>query len=521
MRPAFRTKRAKKTPISVQRSLFAPYRGLNTRDPLAGMREGYASLLVNWWPRGGKVETRAGAASHKTGFVESVKTLMVYEGLAGSPKLFAAADDGIFDATSAGAIGAAAQALTEGWVSHVQFRNSAGTYLILVNGTDNLTTYDGASWSTTASFTVGAGSGGGTKNTNLLSFIEAHQRRLWFIEEGTTDAWYQPADQLTGDLNRFRIGAQFSEGGTLLALATWSLDSGTGPEDLLAFISTKGQVAVYSGLDPSDDTAWSLRGVYKLSDPLGSRCVAKVGGDLWIATLQGVVSMTSVLKGDTQGVAPSLTDIISPTFNKAADDYRGFQGWQMQPYPTENMLLINAPTNSVGGAKQFALNIVEGAWTIFEGWDAICWARLGTEIYFGRTTSVAKGWTGFDDFGESIMSKARIAYSDFGLAGREKAWLGVRPTLTFAGDLALGVGLDVDFKGSIPYDPAGVFNYPAAVWDTDLWDSGVWGGYDSGSRDWLSPSAWPGTYAALRLRTLSSSGRVTWTLTDFLLEPAN
>lgn len=518
IRLPIRSKRQEKQAISEPFALPAPYRGLNTRDPLDQMKAGFASVLSNWWPSGVRVQTRAGAANHVTGFSDTVKTLCVREGVVGSPAIFAITDAGVYAATSAGAVGASLAARTEGWCRYAQFRNSAGTYLVIVNGTDDLLHYNGSAWTTVASFTVGAGSGGGTKNTNLLTAVEVHQRRLWFIEEDTADAWYQQTDLLTGDLNLFRIGAQFSKGGYLIALATWSLDSGVGPEDLLAFISSKGQVAVYAGLDPSDTAAWSLRGVFTLAEPLGRRCVAKVGGDCLIATTAGIFSLSATLRGGDQASSPPFTDLIGPTFNAAAADYGSIAGWQLQLFPRENMLLVNAPTALEASANQFAVNLLTGAWTTFTGWDALCWEQLGNFLYFGGTNKVVKAWTGADDFGSPITAKARLAYSTFGLPGLEKLWTQTQPNLTFNGTVALGVGMDVDFKGEVAYSNAGSASTSEELFGTAVWDTAQWAGYEVGSRDWVGLTAWPGVYGAFRLRTISSGGRVAWSSTRFLLE---
>lgn len=519
IRLPIRSKRQEKQAIALPYSLPAPFRGLNTRDPLSSMREGYASVLSNWWPSGVRVETRAGEESHVTGFAAPVKTLCIREGVAGTPELFAITNGGIYAATTAGAVGSSLSARTEGRCRYVQFRNSAGTYLFIVNGTDNLVHYDGGTWTSVANFTIGAGSGGGTKNTNLLNGVEVHQRRLWFIEKDTADAWYLGADLIGGDLNLFRIGAQFSKGGFLIALATWSLDSGVGPEDLLAFISSKGQVAVYAGLDPSDSTAWSLRGVFSVAEPIGQRCVAKVGGDLWLMTKAGIYSLNAILAGQSSTEAPPLTDIIGPTFTSAAASYGDLRGWQMTTFPRENMLLVNSPTEENVSANQFALNLLTGAWTTFTGWNALCWEQLGDFLYYGAGTQVVRAWVGATDLSSaSITAKARLAYSSFNQPGVKKVWRECRPNLVFNGTVALGVGLDVDYQGGIEYSVVGSGSTDEVSFDTAVWDTATWAGLEVGKRDWVPLTAWDGHAAAFRLRTISSGGRVAWSLTDFLLE---
>jgi hypothetical protein len=43
-------------------------------------------------------------------------------------------------------------------------------------------------------------------------------------------------------------------------------------DDYAAFITSEGQVAVYSGADPASSTTWSLVGVFDIGAPIGRRC---------------------------------------------------------------------------------------------------------------------------------------------------------------------------------------------------------------------------------------------------------
>ena len=79
-------------------------------------------------------------------------------------------------------------------------------------------------------------------------------------------------------------------------MTTWTIDDGNGAEDHLVVVSSTGQAAVYAGIDPTDPATWSLVGVYNIGAPVkGRRGYTKVGGDLYILTQQGIVSMASML----------------------------------------------------------------------------------------------------------------------------------------------------------------------------------------------------------------------------------
>lgn len=515
MRQPVRTKRRGKDSVLSPFSMRPPYRGLNTRDPLGDMKSEYASILQNWWPSGVRVSSRAGARNYLTAVGAPVKTLASWEGQSGSPKLFAIADTGIFDATAAGAAGASVQARTEGWCRFVQYSNSAGIYLVIVNGVDDLARFDGTTWTTVASFTK---SGGGTLNTADLINVTAHKRRLWFVEAGTSDAWYLDTDAISGTAYRFVLGPLFSEGGFLQAIATWTLDSGAGPDDYCAFISSKGQVAVYSGIDPSSTTDWSLIGVFQLAPPLGYRCATKVSGDLLIATEAGIFSMTQIMRGDSPTSSPAFSDLIQTTYNAAAAAYGTQTGWQMEVFPQENMLLVNVPTSTADTAYQFARNLITGAWTVFIGWNALCFSAFNKELFFGSASGVEQAWYGFTDFDNPIYCKARCAYSYFGGTAKEKHFRLCRPNFVYSGVVVIGVGMDTDLKAEVEYEIGEEYSTSAAIWDTGVWDESVWGALEAQGADWIPLTAWPARSGAFRLRTISVDGRVSWSLTDFLFE---
>ena len=83
----------------------------------------------------------------------------------------------------------------------------------------------------------------------------------------------------------------FKKGGYLIAMGDWAIDSTSGIYNGFCFITSEGEVAMYDGTDPS---AWSLKGVYSISRPLGPRCTMKAGGDLMVATEDGIVPMSKV-----------------------------------------------------------------------------------------------------------------------------------------------------------------------------------------------------------------------------------
>ena len=52
---------------------------------------------------------------------------------------------------------------------------------------------------------------------------------------------------VAGAASMFDLGQIFTEGGYLMAMATWTVDAGYGVDDLAVFITSEGEVAVYRG----------------------------------------------------------------------------------------------------------------------------------------------------------------------------------------------------------------------------------------------------------------------------------
>ena len=312
--PALASKRPGREAIGQSTTVAAPVKGWNTRDPLANMGPLYATVLDNWLPSTGTVAIRPGASDWMTGFASNpVKTLLPWRGAA-SQKLFAATDAGIFDISAGGVSGAAVQARTEGYCSYVNFTTTGQSYLVVVNGADDLVYTNGTTWTSLASFAI---TGGGTLPTNQIFNINSFKRSLYFLKENSMSFFYLPIDSITGTVSEFPLGGLFNKGGHLVAMGTWTIDGGFGADDYSVFITSEGQAAVYKGTDPSSSITWALNGIYDLAPPVGVKCFTRMGGDLLVLTSRGIFSMSRVLK-DTMLVSSSaLSDIIGEAFSQA------------------------------------------------------------------------------------------------------------------------------------------------------------------------------------------------------------
>lgn len=509
-----RRKRPTATPISYRMTIPAPYMGLNARDPEALMKPGYATTMENWFPTGLQVELRPGATDHVTGFAAAVKSLLIWDGADGTSKLFACTNAGIYDATTAGAVGASVSTITSGRCQFTQYRTSGKSWLVVVNGVDDFRTYDGTSWATTATF---AKSGGGTLTSNTIVNVAAHQRRLWFVIKDSVDPYYLNTDSIAAPVFTFPLGPHFTKGGSLLSIATWTVDGGNGPDDYCAFISSKGQVIVYAGTDPATASTWVLKGTYDIPEPIGYNCALKFGGDCLVLTRSGIFPLTELLKGKANDPSLAISDLITPLMGDAATDHATKKGWQMATLLNERLLLLNVPTVEDSESYQFAMNTTTRGWTKFTGWNALCVVAHKNGLYIGMTTKVAHIWNGRNDFNAAITATARGHFDYFNNRSAIKEWKGVIPVIKAEGAVSISIALDVDFQSSTAYGAASFISGGTSRFDSATYDASVWGEVLV-LADLQTPAAYPGVCAALRLRAITSNSTITWSATDFIYE---
>jgi len=497
-------------------SLPAPVGGLNTRDPLSNMDEMDAIVLNNWYPDGAKVSTRKGAANHLIGMAKPVKSLITYSNPT-KTELFACTDDGIFDASVAGAVGTAKKALTNGYVQHVNYRTSAGSFLVIVNGTDEMVGYDGTTWLSINALSSPAITG---VLSETLVHVNIFKNRLWFIEENEMSVWYMPVSSVGGAATEFPMGQVFPRGGYLMAMGTWTIDGGSGVDDLAVFASSEGEIAVYQGTDPSSPSTFSLVGVYYVGAPLGRRCFVKFGGDLLYLSKQGLYPLSKAFASASIDRSIALSNKIDPTFIDYADRYGDNVGWEMTIFPKAGFIIVNVPTEVGVTSEHLVVNLVSGSWSRFTGWNARCFALWDDRLFFGGETKVAECWTGTSDFGANIVAAAQSAYSYFGRMSQLKHFKLVRPILVVERFrvLNLGMAIEVDFNETSGLSSVQLGNNAISTFDTDDWDLAVWAAGKEVLRDWYTLAAPDGYAVSFEIRVSSNQTITDWAATDFVLQ---
>lgn len=468
-------------------SVPAPIEGWDAQSPIAAMSPKRAVKLDNWFPQPDWVEVRKGYIVHAQPSTLPVETLATYNGIS-SKAMFAASAGTIYDVTS-GTPAVAVASLTNARFQYINFATTGGNFLYMVNGADDPQYFDGAAWHVAAITGVSA--------TDIVH-VNAFKNRLWFVINESSDAAYLPVDSIQGAASVFPLGGLFTKGGFLMAMGTWSLDAGTGPDDYAVFLSSQGQVAIYRGIDPNTD--FVLVGVFDMGAPLGRRCMTRVGADIVLLSIDGVVPLSRAMIIERSAVVKStLTERIQRVMNRSARLYKDHFGWQLISYPRGTRAIVNVPIEENGDQVQYVMNTLSGAWCQFIGMKANCFELLNEDLYFGGNNGVVyKADTSGTDAGETLSADMMTAFNYYGTHGNQKRWTMCRPQLTTDGTVSPGIGFNVDFRDDAPLSVPTTNVISSSLWDVALWDTGTWAGDVRTVANWTSVTG-IGYCASIRL----------------------
>jgi hypothetical protein len=427
--------------------ISAPLGGLNTKDHPSVIGETESQFMWNCYPTSKGIVPRRPAASHATGFADQPESLMVYVSASGTETMFAAAGTSFFNASSAGAIGAAVvTGLTNAKWQSLMVTLSGGTpYLCCFNGADSPRYWDGSSWLTITGVSTPAITGL-TTSTIVSAFV--HQRRMWLVQANSLKVWYLPPDAVGGAASSFDLGGIATKGGYIMAGSTWTVDAGDGVNDYWAVITSKGQLIVYQGTDPSSSSTWALVGVWNIPEPLDRTCMYKYKNDLFILTKIGVISTARTLNGQS-GAASYVTDKITPNYELGVrsplSSLLTNTRWFLIEYTKDDLLLLCTQESdyvyvmdrSTGAWGQFALNIICA--TVFNGklyWSATASGAYDKKIYEYATSTTASG---------SVVSEFSCAPSVMGLPAVFKKVNQVATVGTTTNAVTVYVGVGVNY----------------------------------------------------------------------------
>lgn len=472
----------------------APVEGWDTSQSLADMGKRRAITLDNFFPQSEHVELRRGHVSHANlvGVEDSVETLMAYHG-AFTSRLFAAAGGNVYDVTvpiDGDITGTSLAGMGSGRFQHVNFTGTGGSFLWICNGVTAPYYFDGSDWTEAAITGV---------TPEAIVGVDVYKGRIWLVLEDSTTVAYLPVDSIQGVAETYELGGVMSKGGTIIAVATWSIDGGDGPDDQIVFVTSRGQVIVFTGLDPEDAANWTIVGVYDIGTPIGRRCVTKVGADLVVICVDGVKPLSQVagLNRGAQAQA-SVSQRVSRAISDAARSYSSLFGWEMTIYPRGTAAILNVPIIERETSQQFVMNVNTRAWCRYTGQDASCWAVFNDRLFFGGKGMVYEADVGPSDVSGPIVADLKTSFQNSGGAGLKRYTM-AQPYLNADEGIAIAIGVDTDFVDGRDLQPVPSTVREVSRWDQFLWDVDTWAQTVTQRSDWI-PITGTGQTAAIRMR---------------------
>lgn len=464
MRRALNRNRSRARPVSIP----APRNGLVLNQNPAQPVPDSAEVLDNWWPTNKGVRVRGGLQASATTGAE-VTSLFAYD-TSSTPNLFAATASAIYDISSLDpdtVPTAEITGQTSGYYSTELMGTVGGEFLYVVNGTDSAQLYDGSSWTTVTDVSSPAITG---VTTSGLSAVWKYRNRLFFVEKDTKAAWYLPVDSVGGAAQSVSLAGVFQSGGSLLFGATWSLDSGDGLDDKCVFVSADGEVAIYQGSDPSGSD-WGIVGRYDIAKPLGVNCTMQAGGDLMIATVDGVVPLSQVINKDPAALSMSaVSRPIEPLWNFEAR--RATSSVELIKWSQRGLGVVTLPD----AQRVLVVNLQTGGWGVAQGWTATCGTVFADKCYIGTEdgTIFAIDETGLD--GTSPYT-AKLCHTFLG-DGRYLSAQQVRHVFFAPESFILKTSVATDYNASdfpsAPSDAGLSLSDTYMVWDVSNWDEKNW-----------------------------------------------
>ena len=486
-------------PQSAQVSRFpAPLMGMDSRATLSRESLDHCVYSYNLLPTEQDMRVRKGYREWQTGLIldpqvfAGVHTIIPFDGIeeqGGQDRLFAVTNEGIWDVTQPAAqptlkLGFTIITEASGYGPYAHYvDNDESDVLFYADQLNGLFAYDYL----TDTWAQATGIIGPVVDN--IKYVTLHKQRLWLIEENSTSAWYLPIGSKQGDATQFFFGAKFRRGGYLEGIFSWSIDGGAGVDDIFVAVSSSGDVVVYQGDDPSSVETWSIKGTYFIGSlPVGPNFGTEQGGELFLLSSHGLVSMNSLLQGvDSEGLNPaSAAAKIAGILRRRMGKDRTRYGWSIEAIPSEGGLIISTPIDTDNRPIQYYYNISLRAWALARDLPAECFSSWKGKVTFGdaagrvlymdtQADNIKIAPTPGEINATPIEFSMLTSFTAFGQEGVFKRVSQIRPDFVAIVAPAYFVQARYDYRLSEALNPVTGKPTFVSVWDDGLWDSAIWG----------------------------------------------
>ena len=319
------------------------------------------------------------------------------------------------------------------------------------------------------------------ENGGALTYVCKYRNRYFFIERNSMNAWYLPLNAVGGRLAMIPLSGAATKGGKLLFCATWSIDAGDGIDDKLVFCTDLGELLIFTGGDPASAANWRQEGRYEVSPPMGMNAHIGIGGDMLIATVDGIVPISGAITKDRSELElAAITRNIKPMWRMEVLEKREWP-WTMCKWDEYGGLFVTWPGGIPGKRWCAAANLATGAWCRFVGYDATCFIKMRGDMFFGTQDGIVMqaDRTGYDD-GMPYTAILVGGWEVFQSPGQTITWRQARASFAARANepFAPQLSATTDYVVVLPTPPSAGAD-PGVL---DLWDQGLVGHGDLGRR---------------------------------------
>jgi hypothetical protein len=456
----------------------APTRGLILNENESFTQPGAALVLDNWKPTMKGIALRGGCTLWGT-LPETTPVISMFSfyGIS-TQRMYAGNANKLYDVTAPVPTMIKSGQGSGNYVAS-QLANQSGDHMLVANDAgDYLLHFDGTTWTTLNASQI-------TTNPVVtppptcatghnLTYVWKYRGRYFFIEGGTMNAWCLPTNAFQGQLEYIPLAGAATKGGKLLCGFTWSLDAGDGIDDKCVFMTDQGELLIFTGSDPTTVANWRQEGRYQTSIPIGMNGHIAVGGDVLIITVDGIIPISaSITKDSGQLELAAITRAIKPMWRDMVNQRRTWP-WTMQKWDEYGGMFVTWPGGTPGAWYCAVVNIATGAWARFVGWDAMCFGRIGVNMFFGTQTGqiMQADRTGYDN-GMSYSATMVGGWEMFNSQSMTIVWRQSRASFVARSGEPFQPQLSAttDYVIVIPQPPQAGFD-PGVL---DVWDQGLWG----------------------------------------------
>ena len=121
-----------------------------------------------------------------------------------------------------------------------------------------------------------------------------------------------------------------------------------------------------------------------MSPPMGKNAHIQIGGDLLIATVDGILSTSgAVTKSRAELELAAVTRNIKPMWRNEVLEKREWP-WTMHKWDEFGGVFVTWPGGRPGKQLCAVVNAATGAWCRYTGWDATCFVQWPAECFSAR-----------------------------------------------------------------------------------------------------------------------------------------